>query len=399
MKKRISDFILPLLCATFLVVFSLTLLFTPPKEYSEEENRVLTTAPTLTVQALLDGSYTRALGDYFADQFPLRTGFVRLKSVCERLLLRGENNGVLFGSDGYLIPRDEYTDAEYAALKRNVAAAATLAERLAEQSETAKIPLIVAPVPRSVDVNRTKLPAIYAPEAANTAWEVLAAACAESGLSTVDLRTPLQTAADDGSEVWFRTDHHWTSEGAYLAYTALGAVLGYQPYPRDAFTIRTLSTDFLGTTYSTAGLTAAQGDAITPWRYDGDTAYRTEIWENGATVRQMDGFYDTDALTGKDQYSVYLGGTHAHIRIEPPDGTTLPTLLLLKDSYAQSLAPFLARHYRLILIDPRSYRETDHQPGVLDLIAAEQPDAVLLLCGLDTLCGDVDLRTLLLQRR
>ena len=398
MRRKIPNWILPVLCASFLLVFALALVLTPQKEYSAEENRALTTAPTLTAASLLDGSYTRALSDYFADQFPLRSAFVRLKARSEQLLLRRENNGVIFGKDGYLISRQEYTEAEYEVLDRNLSAAQRFAAALADTPATAHIPLLLAPVPRSIDVNRSALPRSYDVQTADHVWERLLQSEVVRSQSYVDLRVPLVEAAERGEAVWFRTDHHWTTEGAYHAYVALGEVLGYVPYDRADFAPEVVSEQFLGTTYSKAGLTAAQPDAITLWRYGTDADYRTEIWENGSLATTIDGFYDTAALDGKDQYSVFLGGTRAHIRVLPPEDAELPTLLLIKDSYAQSLAPFLARHYELILIDPRSYRPTDKQPSVLAMIEKEQPDAVLLLCGIDTLCGDVDLRTLLVGK-
>ena len=397
MRKKLPDFLLPLLCGCFLLCFALALPLLPDKTFSEEENRSLTAAPQLSAQALFDGSYTRALGEYFSDQFPLRTTFVRLKTACERLLLRGENNGVLFGKEDYLIPRAEYTDAQYAVLDQNLAAIGRFADKLAQNDHTADIPLYLAPVPRSADVNRRYLPAGYG-ESTQAVWDRLADGTATASYPIASLCPVLTEAADSGTQVWFRTDHHWTGEGAYLAYATLGELLGYTPYDRDAFTKEKVSENFLGTTYSTAGLRAGTPDTITLWRYEGDTDYRTDVYQNGQIENSLVGFYEYEHLSGKDQYSVYLGGTNAHIRVEPPDGTALPTLIIIKDSYAQSLAPYLARHYRLILLDPRSYRQTDTQPSILSMIEEEQPQAVLLLCGIDTLCGDMDLRTLLLGR-
>lgn len=396
MRSKIPNWILPALCASFLLVFALALLLTPQKSYSAEENRTLATAPTLTAASLADGSYTRALGDYFADQFPLRATFVRLKARCEQLFGRAENNGVIFAKDGYLITRQEYTDAQYEVLERNLKAAQLFADALTENPTTASIPLYLSPVPRSIDVNRAKLPRNYDAQVADLVWERLLPNIDPQ--SFVDLRVGLVEAAERGEQVWFRTDHHWTTDGAYHAYMALGEVLGYTPYDRAAFTSEVVSEQFLGTTYSKAGLLSDTPDTMTLWRYDADESYHTEIWQNGTAIQTLDGFYDRTALEGKDQYSVFLGGTNAHIRVTPPEDTELPTLLLIKDSYAQSLAPFLARHYRLILIDPRSYRPTDTQPSILALIETEQPAAVLILCGIDTLCGDIDLRTLLVGK-
>lgn len=389
--QRLPPFVLPIVCSTFLAVFGMGLLLSPPKDYSAEENRLLTTAPALTAPALADGSYTAALGKYFSDQFPLRSRWVRLKATCERVLGGGESNGVLVGKNGYLIPRGEGTEAQYAALERNLQALATLESKLQHHAQGA-LSLRCAVVPRSVDVNRVHLPSGYAAVDTDAVWRYLAAG---APMAMCDLRTPLQRAAEEGAAVWYKTDHHWTSEGAYCAYVALGQTLGYTPYARDTFRLQTVSTDFLGTTYSRAGLLADECDAVTLWRYADDEAYTVRIQASDGTCRTQSGFYDLAALQTKDQYRVFLGGTNACVYVEPPQGETLPTLLLLKDSYAQSLAPFLARHFRLILIDPRSYRAADPQNTLSALIAREQPQAVLLLCGIETLCGEMDLRTLL----
>ncbi len=385
--RRLPPFVLPLACGAFVGLFAVWLLLTPPKEFSAEENRVLTTAPTLTASTLADGTYTAQLGKYFSDQFPVRSHLVRLRALCERALGRAENNGVLFGADGYLVPRGECTEAEYTTLSRNMDALSHLEQRLQDS-----VPLLAAIVPRSVDINRSRLPSAYQAVDTDTIWRHLAQS---ADTPVTDLLSPLREAAKKGQAVWYKTDHHWTSEGAYIAYVALGQTLGYTPYERDAFSPQTVSENFLGTTYSRAGLVAAKSDAVTLWRYEGDDDYTVTVVSGSGETRVLQGFYDVAALATKDQYSVFLGGTDACVYIEPPHGTTLPTLLLLKDSYAQSLAPFLARHFRLILIDPRSYRATAAHPTVTRLIQKEQPYAVLLLCGIETLYGEMDLRTLL----
>lgn len=390
--RRLPPFLLPLLCAALVALLGLWLLLAPQKEYSPEENRTLTTAPSLTVSSLADGSYSAQLGKFFSDQFPLRSQWVRLRARCESALLRREIGGVLLGKEGYLIPRGETSEAQQNTLRRNLQALATLESKLRAAPKTAAIPLLVAPVPRSVDVNRAHLPDAYQGVDTESIWSHLADGLT---LPLTDLRTPLRLAADQKKAVWYKTDHHWTSEGAYLAYVALGESLGYTPYGRDAFDLQTVSTDFLGTTYSRAGLVASECDSITLWRYEGDENYTVTVKRGNGESHLLRGFYDMNALQTKDQYSVFLGGTDACVFIEPPTGEALPTLLLLKDSYAQSLAPLLARHFRLILIDPRSYRAANALPTVTALIEQEQPQAVLLLCGIETLCGEVDLRTLL----
>lgn len=377
---------LPLLCATVVLLFGIWLLVAPQKQYSAEEKRALTTAPAFSAEALFDGSYTAALGEFCADQFPLRSLFVDLKAGCERLLLRGENNGVIIGKEGYLISRQEYTDAQYDTLRQN---AATL-RRIAAEAQERGMNVVLSAVPRSVDVNRRYLPSLYDSSAADAVWEIWEEATA--GMSTASTLEALRAAAEGGEQVWYKTDHHWTSAGAYRAYVTLAPSLGYEPYDESAFEEQTVTDAFFGTTYASAGLRNTAPDVLSLWRYEGDTDYRVVI--HGAGGRTLEGLYDLAAAESDDPYNVFLGGTNAYVCVEP-QRTELPTLLILKDSYAQSLAPYLARHFRLILVDPRSFK-ADATTTLWSIIDEQQPDAMLILCGIDTLCGDANLRALLI---
>jgi hypothetical protein len=241
-----------------------------------------------------------------------------------------------------------------------------------------------------VDVNREQLPSHYDPSDADAVWTVWQKNAQD--MQPVSLVESLRTAALSGEQVWYKTDHHWTAEGAYHAYAALGEVLGYEPYPQSDFFAQAVTDAFYGTTYATAGLRDTAPDTITLMRYEGDVQCRTII--HGAKERVLDGLYDMDAATSDDPYNVFLGGTNAHVTVEPAT-TGLPTLLIVKDSYAQSLAPFLSRHFRLILIDPRSFKP-DAATTLWSIVEQEKPDAMLILCGIDTLCSDLNLRSLLI---
>lgn len=362
------------LCASVIAILGLWLCLAPKQDFSEWENRTLAQTPTFSFSSLLDGTWTDQVADFCADQFPMRTLWVEGKARLELLCGRMENNGILAGQDGYLIPRQEYGNAEHDTLDTNLRAAASLSRAL----EEAGISFVAAAVPRSVDINREHLPPSYDPVQADAVWSWLSDAAEAEGLSLTDLLSPLRTAAAADETVWYRTDHHWTTRGAYEAYVALGQALGYTPYPLSTFSPETVSTNFYGTSFSSSGMYWLGADTLTLLRYPGDDRLQTIIGENNSQVLQ--GLYDKEALATQDQYRVFLGGTNGMIRVENPDDDSLPTLLLIKDSFAQSLAPFLARHYRLILVDPRAYRQS-----VYALACREKVDAVLLLYGIDTL--------------
>ena len=389
-RTRTSQLILILLCFLLLLALGLGLCLSPHEEFSPEENRMLATLPTFSLDALLDGSLTRELGDFCADQFPLRAAFISVKATTELALGKQQNNDVLRGQDDYLIKRSDITNATDASLSQNAAAI----RRFAQAMEAQNIPFTVAVVPRSVDVNETKLPRLYPEEDAALLWSQWQTQCNAQSVSALSLTAPLRAAADTGEQVWFRTDHHWTARGAYEAYVALADALDYTPAPLSDFAEQIVSRDFYGTTYASAGMRRTPADTLSLMRYEGDEQYLTEIIEGGEVVRTLAGLYDTDALETHDKYSVFLGGTNTHVRVRSTVELDRPTLFLIKDSYAQSLAPYLARHFDLVLLDPRTFKTAGGT--VSALIADVSPDCVLLLYGIDTLCDSASLRILTL---
>lgn len=336
----------------------------PSSDFSEEENRALATISLPRLSDIADGSFSEELGDFFRDRLPLRLEFIRLRTYTELLLLKGENNGVLFCRDGYLLDRGEYESLDRA--RESISEVNALTQYL----ESLDIPTAVAYVPRGIDVMESKLPALYRGNAKD-ALELL-----PTGAAFADLLAPLKAAADNGEYVWFRTDHHWTSHGAYIAYTKLSSVLSYTPYEKDFFTVQRVSQDFLGSIYSRAGCVAYSNDTIELYRYEGDGLYRVTIDGEEMTG----GLYFPDRLDNKDKYAVFLGGNYAHLTIESTTGTDRPRLTIIKDSYANSLVPFLALHFDIELIDPRYYSSPEEYAPIL-----KNAHRVLILQGVDTI--------------
>ncbi len=378
-----------IICASLLLVMGLSLCLLPQSEFSPEENRALCTAPSFSLDALVDGSLTAGIADFCADQFPLRSLFVSAKAGTELLLGKQENNDVLLGNDGYLIARQEYTEDQKRILSQNVTAISRFAQAMDQQ----EIPFTFVVVPRSVDVNTTKLPAAYQSVHAAAAWTWLDQATTTKDIEYYDLTDALQAAAAREDAVWYKTDHHWTMLGAYQAYVALAQSLGYTPYPLEDFSTQVICDDFRGTTHGSSGMHWIPGETITLLRYEGDDAFTTEIIAGGMTVRALNGLYDFDALGTHDEYNVFLGGTNTLIRVTNQTRENAPTLVLIKDSFSQSLAPFLARHFDLLLVDPRTY-DIRSSGSLVSLIEQQNADHVVLLYGIDTLYDSYSLKNL-----
>ena len=352
-------------------------LFLPNATYSEDENRMLATAPEISAEALFSGEYTHRLSSYLCDHLPMRSTLLKTKAAAEYAALRQENNHVIAARNGYLVKHFEYTDRQLDTFDQNLNAIKALNEVLEPYGK----PVTFVCAPRAADVLADFCPPLLEEPETRSVWMRLA----RSNTDALTVTPLLREKANRGEKVWYRTDHHWTTLGAYYAYTVLGEHLGYTPLPRDAFTEQTVCTDFLGTSYSSCLIPICRADSVTAMRYEGDSNFIcTDLYTSIGTY----GFYREDALAKKDKYLYFLGANTAHLRITKDPESPRPTLLVIKDSYAQSIAPFLARHFDIELIDLRYFR-TDATEVIREIVVSPHYAGTLILCNADTLTGEV----------
>jgi hypothetical protein len=380
-KRKIFDRVLLVTLAVIIAAFGILIFALPSEDFSEEENRMLAPFPTFSIESLVSGEFTEGIAKFYSDRFPARNVFVGIKARFEKLLLRGENNGVIEGKDGYLIDRIEYTEAEYETLKTNLRAV----NKFIEAMEKNGIPTDALVLPRSIDVMSSKLPALYRPDRSDAVWKTLN----ETSPDAITLTKMLRDRADNGEYVWYKTDHHYTTLGAYYVYVALGETLGYTPYPIEHFTTEDVAEKFLGTTYSSSGMKWAEGDVMTLFRFDGDENYTVSYPDS--REENLKGFYATSYFSQKDKYSAFLGGNRARTRITLNTETDRPALLMIKDSFSHALAPFLALHFDIELIDLRYYNKS-----VSNLALEIKPDRTLVIYGIDTLATSSEARRIIM---
>lgn len=361
-KRRRADRVLILITAIFLFVGCIALTFFPAARFSAVENRNLAEFPTFSAANVADGSFTAGLDTYATERFPARRSLRGMRGICQLLEGKCEVGGVLLCTDGSLCKRMTVNDKAYA---QNLAALQALRAAYGEK-------LTVAIAPRRIDARTAVLPSLYDQSENASVWERLHE-------KLPDAITFPELTADAH---WYRTDHHWSTEGAYRAYCDLGAVMGFTPYGEDAFTRVTVSESFLGTSDAAAGLPFITPDRITLYRYVGDTAFTVK---RDGKFAPFTGFYDTERLQTRDQYAVFFGGNCGVLEIT--DEEELPSLLVIKDSFANALLPFLSRHYTVTAIDPRYCN--DHIEAY-----ASTADQILILCNMQTLTESAVFRTL-----
>lgn len=315
----------------FLAVFGVLHIALPDRTFSPVENRNLAQLPKFTWKDLADGSYTADLETYLADQFPLRDGWIGLKTRYEYMLGHREFNNVYLAGDKLISKVHDASRAE-----KNLGYIAALLEKTDK-------PVYLGLIPTAAEIWRDQLP--YGADTFDQ-WAFLEEA-KKLGANWVDMGGMLQAHADEA--IFYRTDHHWTSLGAYYGYAALMEALGEEPLPLGEGT--TVSEDFYGTLYSSSGVHWLEPDAIQ--RYvsgEGVTVLNGFTGETG-------GLYVDKFLGEKDKYASFMGGNNPIYIVKNPDAQTDKKLLVVRDSYSDSLAPFLSQYYSEVhLLDLRYYR-------------------------------------------
>lgn len=361
---------------SFIFVFTALFFIFPDKEMSEDENRALQTAPKVTLDAVTSGQFATDISNYVADQFPFRNAFIGIKAACEKILLKDQNNGVITAGDGYLVTRYDTVDEKI--LRGNLESIAAFKEHCDKNG----IEVTSAFAGRTMDTVTDVIPSSYGTDASDAAWDLLKKDCAELGLDYIDLREPIKEAFSKGEYVMYKTDHHWTSLGAFRAYEAIAESASLPTFTKDDFTVETVSDSFFGTTWSTSGTKWTKPDTIELFRFDGDGDLTSTL----STGKVIEGLYDMNALDTKDKYKVFLDGNTAETDITL-EGADRECVLVVKDSFAHSLVPFLARTYDVVMIDLRYYTGSP-----AELCREQNINKVFLIYNMDTLANESGFR-------
>ena len=352
-----------------IVLFALTLCGTslltallPKKEKSENENRYLAALPTIVNEKKMENAKNPAevwdsikwkyindrKGNAFKDDFEKylsdhlagREAWVKFSNSLQRLSGKQEINGVYMLKDRMIQTFREY-DEKY--VSDSINAMNAFAERFPEK----QMYFMLAPTAQEFNMNAIPYYAGLLSE------KTFIDDCYKKvrNIATIDCRSFLAGRSDE--YIYYRTDHHWTSLGAFYGYQSAAKVLGYAPYGYGYFNVETASSGFRGTLYS-----KTLDDGITPDSIDYYMLAKNEpkvrmTTRNGAQINEYDSLYVRSYLNEKDKYSSFTGSNVPVVEIETDVGNG-KSLLIVKDSYAHSLVPFLSKHYsKIAMVDMR----------------------------------------------
>ena len=341
MKTKVSDILTCILFCGFLFGMMALYLLMPDQAFSEKEKRYLSETPKMETETLLSGQWGNEVETYLADHVPGRDFFVGVNAYYDLL------SGRQVTKDVYLAEGDRLVEAPYEAdqesIDKNMRAINRFAEAVGQN-----VDLMI--VPTAGYILQDQILGIHDPYRDDSIIENIYSQAGQLVIGR-DLLERF-TREENPETLYYRTDHHWTSYGSYVAYSAYMQALG-RDYPAvDEFTVESHG-GFLGSTYSRSGLWQIAAETVELWK--NNTAFTVTNSES-ADIHQ--GLFYEERLNELDRYTVYLDGNHGLVTVQNPDAVGKGHLLVIRDSYANCLGTFLANSYESVtLIDLRYYKK------------------------------------------
>ena len=348
----------------FIIFITLVFLFKSPIKFSENENRYLAVFPKITINNLISGKLTSGIEDYINDHFPWRDFFVGIKTRVETLLGKTKINGIYIAEDDYLIPSFEKTNDEQK-LKETLNGFAS--------SVSSVVDLML--VPNSIQIYNDKLPINN--EKYDGINEIEKIYDSFKGNVINVHETLLQNK--NNYELYYHTDHHWTFYGSFYAYNEYRLKNSLDTRSLKDYNINLVNDSFYGTSYSKANYYNIEPDKI--YLHSDDTEYLVHY-----VVEDIysDSLYNLEYLDKKDKYSIFLDNNHSLIEIDNLNNNTGEDLLLIKNSYGNSFAPFVVSDYDTIsIIDLRYYKDV-----VSSYVESKKIENILILYDINGIYTD-----------
>ncbi len=338
----------------FFVLISGASLIIKDREFSPNENRYLAETPELSWDNILSGKFQDGLEDYLRDQVCFRDGWITVKTGIQKACGDTDIGGAYVGKDGYDFEKITPEDVDEKQVDRNIKAVEDYFMMASETIDKQKLSFLL--VPTSGLVMQEKLPKNA--RLFDQAKYIDQVQKAMKDYNFVDVRDTLMDHNDE--YIYYKTDHHWTSAGACLAYDVWSERTGGEAETEDGLVKNVVSDKFRGSLYSKI--------------LDADSAY-DEIWTYGlqkddafgskdCTVtidekQQLDSIYDDEMLQKKDKYAYFLSGNYGQVHIQNQKATSKAkgkNILIIKDSFANSFVPFVTQDYENIyMVDLRYY--------------------------------------------
>ncbi len=358
--KTYTKIITIIIFFVFITSMPIQLIISKKKEFSEAENRNLAKLPEFSFDSVMDRSYMKGLDNYISDHFIARPNWIGLKTTLELSTGKREINNVFITKNRLM---DRFGDPNYIEVSKSIDAINHFAKVVNKEVYAMIVPTSVGiyrdMIPSNAPVNNQKLFIDYVNKKLNR--------------SIVDLNSYDALNVTKNEYIYYNTDHHWTSLGAYYAYASSIEKMGFEPIPLNFYDIEHASSSFYGTIYSKV-LKNVKPDTIDFYHYNNGPKILDVEVNDGINVKHYPSMYFMDYLNKKDKYSSFLGPNQPSVKVTT-DIKKGKNLLVIKDSYAHCFIPFLTTHYSQIqMIDLRYIRGNINQ-----YVNMENVDQILFL--------------------
>ena len=369
-QRKVQEQLVGIIFILILFLFLIINIIVPNKEKSVQENRMLATKPKFRLSSLISGDYDEKFEAYMDDQFVGRDMWRKLKVTVDRIGGSRLENGVYIGTNGQLLEQIEVADENH--LAANIKAIKSFSE------SQYKIPVRMMLVPDAANVLNHSLPALAKPEDQTQMFSMVRKDLGDS-VEWIDVSTELNKHKTE--KIYYKTDHHWTTLGAFYAFQAAAPSLGIEGDLSGKYVSHAVSNSFNGMLASKSGVNLGEKEQIDIYvPTEEDTDLIIDYVDEG---KRSTSLYDSSKLKEKDQYTVFLGGNSSLLDIRTVS-TSTKRLLLVKDSFANSFIPFLTPYYReIVVVDPRYYSGT-----INDLMDSYRISEVLFLYSGNTFFKD-----------
>lgn len=369
-QRKVQEQLVGIIFILILFLFLIINIIVPDKEKSVQENRMLATKPKFRLSSLISGDYDEKFEAYMDDQFVGRDMWRKLKVTVDRICGSRLENGVYIGRNGQLLEQIEVADENH--LAANIKAIKSFSE------SQKKIPVRMMLVPDAANVLNHSLPSLAKPEDQTQMFSMVRKDLGDS-VEWIDVSTELNKHKTE--KIYYKTDHHWTTLGAFYAFQAAAPSLGIEGDLSGKYVSYAVSDSFNGMLASKSGVNLGEKEQIDIYvPTEEDTDLIVDYVDEG---KRSTSLYDSSKLKEKDQYTVFLGGNSSLLDIRTVS-TSTKRLLLVKDSFANSFIPFLTPYYReIVVVDPRYYSGT-----INDLMDSYRISEVLFLYSGNTFFKD-----------
>ncbi len=376
LKSRITFFVL---VSAIVLMHMFYLIFKPAEIYSDSEKRPLNQLPAFTIDSILSGRFMQNFEKYANDQFPLRDKYLGLNNLMRRSLLEKDNGRVYFGKAGYLFNKVDIND------DTTYYSNAEIIKELDEAKASGRFgdrEIYLAISPNKETFLKGYLPSNVAVRNQSMYLNLLNKVC--ENIHYIDLSKRLIDAGAEG-QTFYYTDHHWTTAGAFAATNAILEAMDKRLLYADRFEKNVVKDDFLGSLHAKTGSFLTKKDNIEIWKnkeVEIDPNSNLEVRNSSDQIIRT-GLYEPMALDGDSPYDVFVGGEQDFLSFHTASSKKIKadSILIIKDSFADSVVPFLTESFgHIYLLDPRYSNES------INTILSKYPDIskVLILMNFNS---------------